>query len=170
MRSVVREFLGEYAGRGQKSGVPAHDYGNINAGKAPVVEVDARESEADKPSGRAETGTMVGHPKVVVDGFGDMHHTQFITRFLCIVIDDPAGVGRVVAADIIEIAHVVGLDDLENFIAIFFVRFIASREHCRRRRSRHHFEVVRRSLGKIEELFVYDAPNAIDGAIDVFDA
>ena len=99
-----------------------------------------------------------------------MDDTQLIPGFFSVFIDDPARVRRVVAADIIEIADIVGLKYLEYLVAVFFIGFVPGRKHRRRGRPRDYFQVMGRGLGQIQKFFVDNAAHAIDRAIDIFNA
>jgi hypothetical protein len=128
VRAVIFILLCKSGGSGQKAGMPAHDNADINAGNCAVVKIDAGKSRGHKFGGRAVTRAVVGNPQVIVDSFGNMYTSEFIAGGSRIVVDYANGVGRIVAAVVKEITHVMLHADLENLFAIVCVRLVAGRE------------------------------------------
>jgi hypothetical protein len=62
---------------------------------------------------------MVVQHYIVVDRLRDVHAMDRVVRLARFLGDDADGVGRIVAADIEEIANFVRLQDLEDLAAIF---------------------------------------------------
>ena len=170
MRAVVGIFLGEHRGRGEKSRVPAHDNRDVNAGKAAVIEIEPGKGKAHEPARRAEPRAVVGDPQVVVDGLGDVYHPQFVPGLFCVFIHNLAGVGGVVAADIVEIPHVMSLENLEYFLAVFLVGFVAGGKHGRRGGKGDLFQIVGCRLRKVEKILLHNTAHAVKRAVNVFDA
>ncbi len=129
MRAVFGMTAGEHAGGSEKAGVATHDHiDRLDAREREIVEIVAEHRAGDVAGGRAITRRVIVDTQFVVDGFGDVIGAELVA-FLCgQVVDDAGGVGRVVAADVEEIADVVLLEAVENFLAIGRVRLVARRE------------------------------------------
>ncbi len=164
--AVVEVFLGEGGGGGEEAGVAAHDTADINALEGAVVEVDALECLGDESSCGAEAGAVVVFHEVVVDGFGDVDGAEFVVGRLGLFVNDADGVRGVVSADVEEVADVVGFHDLEHAGAVFFVGFVAGGEEAGGGGACDLFEVVCGFAGEIDEVFVDDSGDAVDGAVD----
>jgi len=67
---------------------------------------------------------VVGDEQVVVHGFGDVKGTELVAGVRGHIVDDVAGVGGIVAADIEEVSYVAFFKDVENLSAIVFVGFV----------------------------------------------
>ena len=70
---------------------------------------------------------MVVLKEIVVDRFRHMEAAKLVTGRGSLLADDAAGVRRVVAADIEEIADVVAAAAFEDLLAIGLVRLVAGR-------------------------------------------
>ena len=66
----------------------------------------------------ANPGAMVCSEEVVVNGFRNSHDAALVTDFLHIFTNLIAGIHRVVAAIIEEVAHVVLLEDFQDALII----------------------------------------------------
>jgi hypothetical protein len=109
---------------------------------------------------------MVVQEKIVVDGLGNMYSPEFVVGSLRLLIHDSHRVGRVVPSHVEEIADVVLLHDLEHARAILFVGFVASGKKRRGWRLGHPLKVVRCFACQIQEVFLDDSLDAMNGAVD----
>ncbi len=169
MRAVVVELAPQCRCRGQEARVAAHHDGDIDARKGAVVEIGAGEGERDEARGGTESGGVVVDRQVVVDRLRDVDAAQVVFRFLRLFADDAQRIRRIVAADIEECADLVGLQDLEDFLAVFQVGLVAGRAQRRTRRVGDVLQVVGGFERQVDEFLVDDAAHAVGGAIDAFD-
>ncbi len=169
VRAVVGVLLGEGGSGGQEACVAAHDDADIYAGDGAVIEVNAGESLGDEFCGRTVAGAMIGDAEIVVDGFGDVDDAEVVSGFFRFFVDDAAGVCAVVTAAVEEVADVVGLADFENFAAVGDVGFVACGEEAAGGSACDGFEVVEGGVGEVDEVFVDDAPYAVECAVDAVD-
>ena len=147
---------------------PHHD-ADIDARQRPIIEIGAGEGLRDEARrGRKARRVVVDH-QIIVDGLGDMDGPQRIAMRLGLLRDDADRVGTIVAANIKEAADLVRLQNLEDFLAIFDVRFVARRAERGRRGAGHEFEVVGRLLRQIGEILVDDSAHAVKRAVDALD-
>ena len=166
VRTVV-DILASQGGRGgEESRVTTHHHADVNALQRTVVEVDAGEGLGDKAGCGAEARAVVVLLEIVVDGLGNVNGAQLVVRFLRLLVDDAYRVGRIIAADVEEVADVVGLHHLEHPCAVFFIGLVAGGKQARGRRAGHLLEVVGGLASEIDEVFIDDAAHAVDGSID----
>ena len=169
MRPVVRVFAGERRSRGEEARVPAHDHPAIDALERDVVEIGAREGLRHEPGGGGIARRVVEADEVVVDRLRDVDRAQIVVALLRLLGDDPHGVRGIVAADVEERVDVVGLQDLEDLLAIFEVRLVAGRAERGGRGGRDRFEIGDGLLAEVDEILVDDAAHAVQRAVDVRD-
>jgi hypothetical protein len=131
VRAVIREFLAERGGGGQKAGVPAHHHGQIDTGQGGVVQVGAHEGLGDEARSRRVSRRVVVADQVVVDGLRDVDAAQGIVGAPGFLADDAHRVRRIVAADVEEVADAMGLEDLEYLLAVLEVGLVARRAQRR---------------------------------------
>jgi hypothetical protein len=112
---------------------------------------------------------MVVQHYIVVDRLRDVHAMDRVVRLARFLGDDADGVGRIVAADIEEIANFVRLQDLEDLAAIFQVRLVACGAQRRRRCIPDHLQIVGRFLRQVDKVFVDDPAHAMQRPIDKAD-
>ena len=143
-----------------------HYDADVDALERAVVEVDAGKCLRDETCCGAEARAVVVFHQVVVDRLGNVDRAEFVVCLLRLFVDDADGVGRIVAADIEEVADVVGLHDLEHAGAVFLIGLVAGREKSRRGCVGDLFEVVGGLAGEVDEIFLDDAAHSVDGAID----
>jgi hypothetical protein len=65
--------------------------------------------------------------EIIVDRFGHMDRAEFVPLLARLACDNANRVGRIIAADVEEIADVMRLEDFENLLAIFEVRLVPGR-------------------------------------------
>jgi len=169
MRAVVGIFARQRGGGGEEAGVAAHDHGAIDALQRVVVEIGAHEGLGDEAGRRRIAGRVVETHEVVVDRLGDVDRTDRMPCPVRLLGDDADGVGRIVAADIAEGVDVVGAQDAEDFVAIFEIGFVARRAQGGGRGRGDRLEIVDRFVAEVDEVLVYDAAHAVDGAVDMGD-
>jgi len=109
---------------------------------------------------------VVVHDKVVVHRLGDVDAAHVIAGRLRVQVDDAHRVGAVVAADVEEVPHVVGLADLEHLAAVLLVRLVAGGKEGAGGGHGNLLQVVSGFLREVEEVLVDDAAHAVCGAID----
>ena len=80
-----------------------------------------------------------------------MEAAEVVAGFRSLLAHDAAGVGRVVAADIEEIADVMSAGAVEDLLAIGLVRLVAGRAEGRRRRAGQALEPIGGDRGEIDE-------------------
>ena len=169
MGAVVVVPAGQRGGGRQPAGVSAHDHGDVDAQQGAIVGVGPPERAGDEAGGRGIAGAMVVDGQIVVDRFRDMDGPQLVAFPLGVLGDDPHRVGGIVAADVEEVANLALLEDVEDALAVLFVRLVPGRAQRGRGRSGHPFQVVGGRLGQIDEGFFDDAPHAVAGAPDPSD-
>ena len=127
VRSGIGALAAEGGGGGQEAGMAAHDDVDLDPLERAVVEVIANEGLGDELGRRAEAGAMIGAEEVVIDGLGDMEDEKVVILGHGDLVDNVGGLGRVVAANVEEVAHVVRLQDVEHFLALGLGGLFANR-------------------------------------------
>ncbi len=110
---------------------------------------------------------MVEADEVVVDRLRDVDRAQIVVALLRLLGDDPHRVRGIVAADVEERVDGVGLQDLEDLLAIFEVRLVAGRAERGGRGGRDRFEIGDGLLAEVDEIVVDDAAHAVQRPVDV---
>ena len=169
MGAVVGILAGKGGGGGKEARVPAHDDADVYAGNGAVVQIHAGKGLGHVFGGRTISRAVVRDLEVVVDGFGHVNHAEFITGGVGFFVDDAARVGAVVAAAVVEVAHIVGAADFENFLAVFLVRLVTRGQQARGRGRSHGVQIRFRRFGEVEEVLFDNAADAVQGAIDMGD-
>ncbi len=169
MRAIVFAGLGQGRGAGQEAGMASHDDVDLDARQSPVVEVVAHDGTGHELGGGAVAGAVVGDAEVVVDGLGDVEGPEVIAGLFGHVVDDVAGVGAVVAADVEEIADVAFLEDFQDLGTVGLIRLVAAGTQRRGRRAGHTFEGVDRQLFEVDEMFFFDTGNRMNRTVEVGD-
>ena len=114
MWTVVVSALTQCRRGCQETGVPAHDYVDLHTRQGTVVQVITHQSTGDELAGGAETGAMVGDEQVIVNGFRDVEGLEVVAGLHCHLVNEVAGVGRIVTADIKKVADTFYVEDLES--------------------------------------------------------
>ncbi len=83
----------------------------------------------------AKAGCVIGQRQVVVDGFGDAHHPHLVATRSGGLPDLIGVVHGIAAADVEEVADVVGLAHLDHSRIILVAEFVATGAQRRRRRA-----------------------------------
>src|ERR1019366_9375981 len=169
VRSVIMELSRHRRGRGQESGVPAHDNYEVDTGQRCVIEVGTDERLGYKACRRWKSWRVIIAHQVIVDGFRNMDTAQRIAALACLLAEDAQGFGGVIAADIEEVIDSVRPQDLKDLLAVLGVGLVTRRTECWPRRGRDQLELLRAFLSQVDEVFGEDAGNAVTGAIDIFD-
>ena len=104
----------------QPASVTAHNFNDAHhAGIIdPGVLIDFHAAGGNILGGGSEAGAVVGAEEVVVDGLGHAHHAALIANLLHILGNFVAGIHRVVAAVVEEVAHVVLFEDLQDTLVV----------------------------------------------------
>jgi hypothetical protein len=89
--------------------------------------------------------------KIVVDRLRHVEAPEIVASRGRLLAHDAASVGRVVAANIKEIADIVSAAAVEDLLAIGLVRLVTGRAKGSRRRARHCLELCLVDGGQVEQ-------------------
>jgi hypothetical protein len=89
--------------------------------------------------------------EIVVDGLRHVEAAEVVAGLSRLLADDAAGVGRVVAADIEEIADIMRAGAVEDLLAVGLVGLVAGRAERRRRRAGEPLEPIGGDRGEVDE-------------------
>ena len=112
---------------------------------------------------------MVGDQQVVVDRLGHVEDLQVVLLALGDLVDDVGGLGRVVAADVEEVPHVVLAERLEDLLAVFLVRLVARGAQGRGGRAGDDLQHLGRLALQVDEVVVDHAAHAVARAEQLLD-
>ena len=168
---------GQGGGASQPAGVAAHDLddadhaGVIHSG----ILIDLHAAGGNILGGGGEAGAVVGSKQVVVDGLGHAHHAALIADLLHVLADLVAGVHRVVAAVVEEVADVILLEDLQNplVVGVIHIRvrhLVPAGAQGRGGGVLQQFQLCRVLLAHIKQPVVQNALDAVLRAQDAGDA
>jgi hypothetical protein len=118
---------GQRSGGGEEASIPPHHHIDLDAAQARIVERVAHMGERHVARSGGKARRVVVLQEIVVDGLGHVKAAQLIPGGGRLLAHDAAGVGGIVAADIEEIADVVGAAASEDLLAIGLVRLVAGR-------------------------------------------
>jgi hypothetical protein len=108
--------------------------------------------------------------QVVVDRFADVEALHFVSVRHRFFVDDVRRLGRVIAADVEEVADIVFLQHLENGHAILLGRFLADRAERGGGGVGDFFEGLGGFLAEVDEVFLRGCRfDAVQRAVNVFD-
>ena len=115
---------------------------------------------------RTEAGAGVGDGQVVVHGLGYADAGQRVVVGLGQLRDLQRGIGRVVAAVVEEVAHVVGLEHFQQAVVLGFVHFqrlqlVAARAERATRSVRQGADGRGRLLGGVDEILAQCTQDAV---------
>ena len=153
--------------RGDPAGVAAHhlEHEHLGRGLRHRRDVERRfaHRRRDVLRDRAETGTVVGHREIVVDGLRHVHGDERIAQSLRDLRHLEAGVGRVVAAVVEEVADVVRAEHLDQplvlrAILLEALELVAARAERARRRVLQRRDRARASPGSVSIRSSVSAP------------
>ena len=116
--TIVLVRAGKRGSGSQKASVTAHDDIDLHSAECAVVEIIALDRTSHKSCRRGEPRRMVATAQIVVDRLRDMVDNERIAILLRLFADDSCGIGRIVAADVEEEAHIQTLELLEYLPAI----------------------------------------------------
>ena len=157
-------------GRGrQEARVATHDDIDLDAAQRPVVQIVALERTRDKPRRRAKAGGMVARTQIIVDRLGDMVADERVAFLLSLFGDDPRRIGRVIPANIEEIADFLLLESRKDRLAVLGRRFFPNRAQRRTRRRGNGIQLGRRRFAEIDIVVSEDPGDAMTGAEDLAD-
>jgi len=169
MGPVVFSLPAEDGGGGQEAGVAAHNHINLDAGQCPIVEVIAHEGTGDEFGGCAVSRAVVGYQQVVIDGFWDVEGAEIIADFFGHFVDKVAGIGGVVAADVVEILNIVFAEYVEDFSTIFFIGLVPCGAEGGGRRKGQPSEGFDGEFFEVDKVFFDDAGNGMNGTVEIVD-
>jgi hypothetical protein len=166
------------AGGGDPAGVPAHHLNDEDLrrglGHGTHVIGGLQSGHGDVLGDRAEAGAAVGDGQVVVHGLGHVDGLDGIAHGFGQLAHLVAGVRRVAAAVVEEVADVVGLEDLDQAFVFALVGFqrlqleTTGAEGAGRRRTQRGDGRVR-FLAGIDQLLGQRADDAIAAGVDLAD-
>ena len=153
---------------GEEAGIAPHDYIDLDAAEAGVVERIAHMGKCDEARRGGKARCVVVFLQVVIDGLRHMEAVHLVARFGRLLAHDAAGVGGIVAADIEEIADVVLAAALEDLGAIGIVGLVAGGTERRRGGLCDQFDLLGRQLGQVNQIAAVlgDAAHAVTHPID----
>ena len=157
----------EYGGGGEEAGVATHDDVDLHAGQGLVVQVVAHEGLGDELRGGAPAGGVVVEDQVVVDGLGHVERVHLVAVGGGDFGDDAAGVGRVVAADVKEVADVVVLEPLGHGLDVVGLGLGAGRAEAGGRGGGEAVQAVLGPVGEVDEVARHEAVDGVSGAEDL---
>lgn len=143
----------------------AHDDRQVDPREGIVVEVGANKGLGHEARCRGEARRVVVLHQVIVDRLRDVHAAHRVVGLARLLADDPYRVRGVVAADIEEVGDLVGLQDLEDLLAVVEVRLVPRGAQGGRGRLRNHLQVVGGLLGQVQELLVDDPADPMEGPV-----
>src|SRR5208282_2471145 len=113
MRGVVGFAFGKNSGGGDPARAASHDLddatGTVISGHAADVGGDFHDGAGVVLGNGAKAGAMISVRQIVINCFGDADDAHFMAAAEGFLMKFIGGVLRIVAADIEEIANVVGL-------------------------------------------------------------
>lgn len=154
---------------GQKPGMAAHHYRDVNARQRAIVKVGSHERLGHESRRRGKAWGVVVFHQIVVDGLGNVDGAQVVALLRRLLADDAHGIGRIVAADIQEPGRAVGLQRCEDVPAIGQIGLVSRRAQGRGRRGGDRFEIGPAFGRKVDEILVHDAAHPVACAIDPLD-
>ena len=122
--------------------------------------------------GGSKAGAVIRSGQVVVNGLGHAHDPAFIAYPAHILRDFVAGIHRIVAAVVEEVAHIVLLEDLQDTLVIGVIHIrignlIPAGTQSGRGRGEQELQLLGVLFVHDHELIVQDALNAVVCAIDL---
>ena len=167
---ALAAVIGERGGGGQPAGVAAHalddgDHAGVVHGG---IAIDFHHGRGDVLRRGGIARAVIGAVQVVVDRLRDAHHAALIAVLEHELGDLVAGIHRVVAAVVEEIADVVLLEDLEDALVVGVVdvgilELVAAGTEGGRGRVLHQRELRRVLLAHVDEVVVEHTLDAVQG-------
>ena len=170
--------LDEPAGGGDPAGVAPHHLEHEHLGRGlrhrTHVEAASQRRHRDVLRHRAEAGAAVGDRQVVVDRLRHVDRLDRIAHRLRQLAHLEAGVGRIAAAVVEEVADVVRSEHLDQPLVLAPVRverlqLVAARAERARRRVRSAWIADERFLAGVDQVFGQRADDAVAAGIDLAD-
>ena len=168
---AVAAVVRQRRSRGQPAGVTAHalhdrDHAGVIHGG---ILVHFHHGRRDVLRRRTVARAMVGAVQVVVDRLRNAHYAALVAVLQHILGDFVAGIHRVVAAVVEEIADVVLLEDLEDALIIGIVhigilQLIAAGTQRGGRRILHQRKLCRIFLAHVDQIVIQNALDAVQRA------
>ena len=111
-------FCGKSGGSGKPACISAHDLDDSNRVHSINVDVayDLADGGSDELGCTAESGSMVGSHKVVVNSLGNTYYAKLVVVGCRISRKLENGIHRIIAADIEEISDIVLFEDLKDLV------------------------------------------------------
>lgn len=153
----------------QEPGIAAHDYCDVNARQRVIVEVGSHKRLGHEARRRGKARRVVVFHQIVVDGLGNVDGAQVVALLRRLLADDAHGISRIVAADIQEPGHAVGLQRCQDVPAIGQIGLVSRRAQGRGRRSGNRFEIGPAFGRKVDKILVDDAAHPVARAINPLD-
>ena len=174
--------LGQDGAGGDPAGGAAHDLddaaGAVVGGHAGDVDADFHDGGGVVLDDGAVAGAVVGVRQIVVDGLGHADDAQVVAALDGLLVDLVRGVLRIVAADVEEIADVVGLEHLEQPVHVLRgllgllleIDLVAAGAQRGRRGVAQAFDGAGLLVVDVDQVLVQDAQDAVGAAVDLLDA
>ena len=116
-------------------------------------------------------GAVVGDGKVVIDGLGDTDDAEIVALFLGKLGDLVGGVLGIVAASVEKVADILRFEDFEHALEIGLVlELVAASAESRTGSVTKTTNGLLRLGSEIDEIFVKNSENAVERAVNLFDA
>jgi hypothetical protein len=166
------------AGGGDPAGVAAHDLDDEDLGRGGAhgahVEDCLQGRGGDVLGHGAEARAVVGDGQVVVDGLRHVDGLHRVAHLLRQLADLVAGIGRVAAAVVEEVADVVRLEDLDQALVLALVglqalELVAAGAEAAGRGVAQRGDVLGRFLAGVDQVLGQRADDAVAAGIDVGD-
>jgi hypothetical protein len=165
--------LRERGARGDPAGAPAHDLDDrdqVALAHRLVVARDLADGHREVLDHAAVARAVVRAGEVVVDRLRDADDAQLIALLLRQLGDLVGRVLGVVAADVEEIADVVGLEDLDDALEVLLLlELVAARAERRARRVAERPDLLLRLGRQVHHVLLEDAEDAVQAAVDLLD-
>ena len=166
----------ETSGSSKPTGMTAHDLDDADHTGVidPGVMINLHAGGGNILGSRSVAGAVVGAEQVVINGLGHAHHTALIANLLHILADLVAGVHRVVAAVIEEIANIVLLEDLQDSLVVRVIHIrirhlVAAGAQSRRGGVEQQLQLLCVLLGHIDQAVTENTLDAVFSTIDIGD-
>ena len=166
--------LGEGGTGGDPACAAAHDFDNLYEvvlAHAGIVSSDLLNGASDVFDDRAVAGSVICCDEVVIDRLWNTNHTQCIATLLGQLGNLVRGVLGIIATGIKEVADIVCLEYLEHTVVVFLaLELETAGAECGTRSVTKCADRLLGFVGKVDQLLLENAEDAVLTAVDLFDA
>ena len=156
------------------AGAAAHDLDDrdqVTLAHGLVVAGDFPDRGREVLDHAAVARAVVGGRKVVVDRLRDADHAQLVALLLGQLRDLVRGVLGIVAANIEEVADVVGLEDLEDALEVLLLlELVAAGAEGGARGVLKGTDLLLRLGGEVDQVLLEEAEHAVERPVDFLNA